>query len=438
VFTREGKLEAFAIWLPYRQGKGRCLDLMRSYPEAKGVMDFLIVESIHLFKESNVEEVSLGNAPLANADERLYGREEKAVRFLFGRLNRYYGYKSLYEFKKKYHPEWQGRYLGFQPNVNLLLAMMAWIKRIKHLPLFLKPAVGALMNWVLGILVFFSIAKIGVFGLGYGDLQTMLHGGMGGHEALILLFAKLAATTAVYAWGGAGGIFSPTLFFGAATGLAFTDLCRLTVPLQPNDQIALTVAGMSACLGAVVRAPITSILIVFEMTHQFSFVPLLMIGTIASQAVSRALCHTNFYSEIIERDKIELERHIPPRSFASLQMRPISTLANFSPIFASSPDRSELQRLCDEHPYQKFPLVMDGQLLGLLDRNEILNGQSAKIPIEPADAVPAHATIREAVAKMVGNSRSLLVVLSTVENVPIGIVTLHDVLRLQQQQSDAV
>jgi phosphatidylglycerol lysyltransferase len=132
VFTHEGKLEAFATWLPYRQGKGRCLDLMRSYPEARGVMDFLIVESIDLFRDSNVEEVSLGNAPLANADERLYGREEKAVRFLFERFNRYYGYKSLYEFKKKYHPVWQGRYLGFQPNVNLLLVMMALIR--VHLP----------------------------------------------------------------------------------------------------------------------------------------------------------------------------------------------------------------------------------------------------------------------------------------------------------------
>src|SRR5271165_3616620 len=95
---------------------------------------------------------------------------------------------------------------------------------------------------------------------------------------------------------------------------------------------------MSACLGAVVQAPITSILIVFEMTHQFSFVPLLMIGTIASQAVSRALCHTDFYSEIIERDGIQLERHMPPRSLVSLQNRPVSTLANFSPIFASSTD----------------------------------------------------------------------------------------------------
>ena len=232
-------------------------------------------------------------------------------------------------------------------------------------------------------------------------------------------------------------IFSPTLFFGAAIGLVFTDFCGLVLHLQANDRIALTVAGMSACLGAVVRAPITSILIVFEMTHQFSFVPLLMIGTIASQAVSRALCHTDFYSEIIEGDGIELERHMPPRSLVSLQNRPVSTLANFSPIFASSTDGDELERLCAKHPYQQFPLVINGQLIGLIDRNKILSSQSPKIAVEPAEAIPAHSTIREAVAKMVENSMSLLVVLSTTENTPIGIVTLHDVLRLQNQLSDA-
>jgi len=196
------------------------------------------------------------------------------------------------------------------------------------------------------------------------------------------------------------------------------------------------VAGMSACLGAVVRAPITSILIVFEMTHQFSFVPLLMIGAIASQAVSRALCRTNFYSEIIERDGIELERHIPPRSFASLQSRPISTIANFFPIFASTTDRDELERLCTEHPYQQFPLIIEGQLVGTINRNKVLGSQSPRIEIDLMEAVPAHSTIKEAVDKMVGNSMSLLVVLSTTENTPIGIVTLHDVLRLQNQLSD--
>ena len=194
---------------------------------------------------------------------------------------------------------------------------------------------------------------------------------------------------------------------------------------------------MSACFGAVVRAPITSVLIVFEMTHQFSFVPLLMIGTIASQAVSRALCHTNFYSEIIERDGIELDRHIPPRSLAALESRPISTLANFSPIFASSTNRDELKRLCSEHPYQQFPLITNGRLIGTINRNKILGAKSPKIEVDPAEAIPAHSTIKEAVAKMVGNSMSLLVVLSATENTPIGIVTLHDVLRLQTQLSDA-
>jgi chloride channel protein, CIC family len=199
------------------------------------------------------------------------------------------------------------------------LAWRGQIKRVNRIPLFLKPAVGALINWVVGIAVFFWIAKLGVFGLGYGDLATMLGGGITGTQATILLIAKLVATTAVYAWGGVGGIFSPTLFFGAATGLIFTDLCGLILNIEPGDRIALSVAGMSACFGAVVRAPITSILIVFEMTHQFSLVPLLMIGSVASQAVSRSLCRTDFYNGIIEQDGVELDHYLESASVASLQ-----------------------------------------------------------------------------------------------------------------------
>jgi CIC family chloride channel protein len=205
--------------------------------------------------------------------------------------------------------------VGFQKGT---LAWRAEIKRSKGVPFFLKAPVGALINWILGIGVFFATAKIGVFGLGYGDLQTMVGGGIDSSQATVLLIAKLAATTAAYAWGGVGGIFSPILFFGAAIGVVFGDLCGLVLNLQPSDRTALTVAGMSACLGAVVRAPITSILIGFEMTHQFSFVPLLMIGTIASQAVSRGLCRTDFYNDVIEQDGIELELYMPPRQQSEL------------------------------------------------------------------------------------------------------------------------
>jgi lysylphosphatidylglycerol synthetase-like protein (DUF2156 family) len=134
IFGADSRLEAFATWLPYKQGTGRSLDLMRSHSSAKGIMDFLIVESIDHFREHGVEEVSLGNAPLANVEEnrQLYGREEKAVKFLFEKFNRYYGYKSLFEFKKKYQPIWQGRFLGFRPNANLLLVALALVR--VHLP----------------------------------------------------------------------------------------------------------------------------------------------------------------------------------------------------------------------------------------------------------------------------------------------------------------
>jgi predicted transcriptional regulator len=163
-----------------------------------------------------------------------------------------------------------------------------------------------------------------------------------------------------------------------------------------------------------------------------------MIGTIASQAVCRVFCQTNFYSEIIERDGIELERHIPPRSFSSLHHRPVSTLANFSPVFAGSKDRTELERLCAEHPYQQFPLVTGGQLGGMIHRNDVSNGQSAEIIAGPAETIFPNSTIKEAVSKMVEESVSLLVVVSPHGNTPVGIITLHDILRLQNQLSEGV
>lgn len=130
VRNAEGRVEAFATWLPYNQGNGRTLDLMRGSVEARngGLMDFLILESITHFRDAGVTEVSLGNAPLA--DVRVEGdeapnRQEKATRFLFENFDRFYGYKSLFSFKRKYHPEWQGRYLAYPPGTSLPIVGLA-------------------------------------------------------------------------------------------------------------------------------------------------------------------------------------------------------------------------------------------------------------------------------------------------------------------------
>lgn len=124
VRNAEGRVEAFATWLPFARDTSRTLDLMRGGPEARngGLMDFLILECIAHFKEQGVTAISLGNAPLADVrgeDDDAPNRQEKATRFLFENFDKYYGYKSLFSFKRKYHPEWRGRYLAYPPGTPL-------------------------------------------------------------------------------------------------------------------------------------------------------------------------------------------------------------------------------------------------------------------------------------------------------------------------------
>ena len=130
-----GRVEAFSTWMPYRQGRGRCLDLMRCRAEARGtMMDFLIVSSIEYFRSRGMEEVSLGNAPLANIekDTNRLMTEEKAIRYLFENFKRLYGYKSLFDFKKKYQPKWQGRYVAYEGIHDLPAVVMAVVRL--HIP----------------------------------------------------------------------------------------------------------------------------------------------------------------------------------------------------------------------------------------------------------------------------------------------------------------
>lgn len=130
----DGQVECFATWRPYAGGKGRALDLMRGRGSPGGIMDFLILESLDHFREAGLEEISLGSAPLANTetDPSQLTREERQVKLLFEKFDRFYRYKSLFDFKRKYHPAWQGRYLAYPPGT--LLARIGLAVAAVHLP----------------------------------------------------------------------------------------------------------------------------------------------------------------------------------------------------------------------------------------------------------------------------------------------------------------
>ena len=125
-----GEALAFATWRPFASGRGRCLDLMRSLPNHRNVMDFVLVESILRFHEKGINDVSLGCAPLANAnvEPTPMQAEDKAVLFLYQNLNSVYGYKSLFEFKRKYRPKWRGRYIAYHRGIHLPLVGLALVR----------------------------------------------------------------------------------------------------------------------------------------------------------------------------------------------------------------------------------------------------------------------------------------------------------------------
>jgi CIC family chloride channel protein len=312
-------------------------------------------------------------------------------------------------------------------------------RRMKNsrVPAWLLPAAGAIITWALGAAVFAETHRLGVFSLGYDDLSQALAGDLGWQLAALLLGAKFIATFSCYGFGGCGGIFSPTLFFGGMTGVVIAGLVNLQWPVAQADVVTLAVVGMSACLGAVVWAPVTGILIVFEMTHQFSLVPALMIAALVSQTVSRKMNRENFYDALLTQDGHQLEHVRPPRGLQGWQQLPVSAIANFRPVVAGDLDPAEIRKLLQAHPYQRFPVASAGKLAGILTRKEAEAALTEKRAprLEPATTCLPGQTIRQLQALLIESSTGLVVLTAADGQAVLGVVTLHDLLRAEVEKA---
>ncbi len=308
--------------------------------------------------------------------------------------------------------------------------------RMRHagaVPAWMRPVCGALAVWVLGGGVFLLTGRLGVFGLGYEDLSEALRHGIGWKLALLLAGAKLAATIASYGTGGCGGIFSPTLFIGAMCGFFTAGLADIWLPLAPPDHFVLAAVGMSACFGAVVRAPITSILMIFEMTHQFGMVPALMLGTLLSQIVGRLAGRQNFYDAILAQDGHEIRKIIPPRNIAAWHAMPLSIFARRQPAVITGLAPDQLRSALKSHPYRCFPVVIGGELKGIATRDNIQQAlKTGAVPdFEPPLVFEARQTLQEVEPALIQSNTGLFLVTEKAGGPLIGVFTLHDLLRAQ-------
>ena len=313
------------------------------------------------------------------------------------------------------------------------LALRAKRQQFTQVPGWVRPSLGGIVTWVLGASLFVTTGHLGVFGLGYDDLSAGLNHELTWKIAGLLLATKLVATIACYGLGGCGGIFSPTLFLGGMCGICLAGLGGLVMPLSASDQLALTVVGMSACLGSVVRAPVTGILIVFEMTHEFSLVPALMIGALVSETISRRLNRHSFYDSLIIQDGHLIEHFEPPRDMQNWHQLPVSAIANFRPVILNDLTAMELTKALATHPYQRFPLVQNGAFVGILTRKEAEKALAEKHSpsLEPAVTCIPTQTVRELQSLLIESSALIVVMLDEPKGKILGLITLHDLLRAE-------
>jgi CIC family chloride channel protein len=317
------------------------------------------------------------------------------------------------------------------------LGLRGRMKSTRRVPGWLLPLAGGLITWGLGVAVFERTQRLGVFSLGYDDLSSALAGDIGWQLATVLLAAKFIATFTCYGFGGCGGIFSPTLFFGGMTGVALAGLVGLEWPMARADTLTLAVVGMSACLGAVVGAPVTGILIVFEMTHEFALVPVLMIGALVSQAISRKMNRENFYDALLTQDGYHIEHVRPPRDLQSWQQFPVSAIANFRPVIIRDLVPAKLQDVLKAHPYQRFPVVQGDKLTGILTRREaeaaLRENRAPKL--ENATTCLPHQTVRKLQGLLVESPINFVVLVDDDGGKILGIITLHDLLRAEVEKA---
>jgi chloride channel protein, CIC family len=206
--------------------------------------------------------------------------------------------------------------------------MLLWIRgRFLKFPrrtLWFQPVAGGV---VVGIAGWFVPAVLGV---GYAYVGDALNGRMAFKVMAMLVVLKVIATTSSYSSGNAGGIFGPSLFIGAMAGGALGSVAHTLFPQYTADAGAYALVGMGTTFAGIIRVPLTSVIMIFEMTRDYTIIVPLMISNLVSFYISYRLQPKPIYEALAHQAGIHLPS-LATRQAAHFKvvsaMRPVQGLA---------------------------------------------------------------------------------------------------------------
>lgn len=185
--------------------------------------------------------------------------------------------------------------------IQTLYYIQDLFSKISLHPVF-KPALGGLAVGAMGLYY------PQVLGMGYEVITDALNGSLAFNLLLILFFLKILAFSFTLGSGGSGGVIAPSLFTGAMLGGAFGTAANLFFPGTIAESGAYAMVGMGAVFAGTARAPLTAILILFEMTRDYSLVLPLMFSCVLSNVMSNALHSESIFTEGLRRKGFKIRK----------------------------------------------------------------------------------------------------------------------------------
>jgi len=201
---------------------------------------------------------------------------------------------------------------------KVLYAIEDLCDRVWRGPEWLRPAVGGI---VLGLLL---LVLPQMYGVGYPVLGAAVGGRYTVAFLLLLLLGKMVATSLTIGIGGSGGVFAPSLFIGAMLGAGFGEAAHVLAPGIAGPVGAYGLIGMGAVFAGAARAPITAVIIMFELTGEYTIILPLMAAIVLATGISHLISPDTIYTLKLRRRGVALGR---PEAIApsqpSLQVRDV-------------------------------------------------------------------------------------------------------------------
>ena len=184
--------------------------------------------------------------------------------------------------------------------VKLLLAIRVRFRALPKSTAWIQPAVGGLLVGILG----WHFPE--VLGVGYDFVERVLGGATPLRTVVLMGVLKIIATATCYSSGNAGGIFGPSLFIGAMVGGAVGSIAHHFFPAYTANPGAYALIGMGTAFAGIIRTPLTSVIMIFELTRDYSIIVPLMISNLISFVISYHLQREPIYDALAQQEGVHL------------------------------------------------------------------------------------------------------------------------------------